>query len=165
MYMYLEMSLLTCFLCNIFYAVEMKFGRAPHGLEILRQAVGFENRTGPSEFVKAPLGRPYTGENWHVGHLAQQIVLRKRVIMSNLSAFKRAICSLSRVAKYSPKICPHTRANCWAIWNACYFTQKIALVCGRPWATFWLGGCVKPLTSLEKTSTHFTLSVYSLYTK
>ena len=35
-------------------AVEMKFGRAPHGLEILRQAAGFENRTGPGGFVKAP---------------------------------------------------------------------------------------------------------------
>ena len=35
-------------------AVEMKFGRAPHGLEILRQAAGFENRTGPDGFVKAP---------------------------------------------------------------------------------------------------------------
>ena len=34
--------------------VEMKFGRAPHGLEILRQAAGFENRTGPGGFVKAP---------------------------------------------------------------------------------------------------------------
>ena len=35
-------------------AVEMKFGRAPHGLEILRQAAGYENRTGPGGFVKAP---------------------------------------------------------------------------------------------------------------
>ena len=35
-------------------AVEMKFGRVPHGLEILRQAAGFENRTGPGGFVKAP---------------------------------------------------------------------------------------------------------------
>ena len=37
-------------------AVEMKFGRVPHGLEILRQAAGFENRTWPGGFVKAPLG-------------------------------------------------------------------------------------------------------------
>ena len=36
-------------------AVEMKFGRVPHGIEILRQAAGFENRTGPVGFVKAPL--------------------------------------------------------------------------------------------------------------
>ena len=36
-------------------AVEMKFGRAPHGLEILRQAAGFGNRTGPGVFMKAPL--------------------------------------------------------------------------------------------------------------
>ena len=36
-------------------AVEMKFGWVPHGLEILRQAAGFENRTGPGGFVKAPL--------------------------------------------------------------------------------------------------------------
>ena len=35
-------------------AVDMKFGRTPHGLEILRQAAGFENRTGPGVFVKAP---------------------------------------------------------------------------------------------------------------
>ena len=39
-------------------AVEMKFGRAPHGLEILRQAAGFENRAGPGGFVKAPLHIP-----------------------------------------------------------------------------------------------------------
>ena len=38
-------------------AVEMKFGRVPHGLEILRQAAGFENRTGPGGFVKAPIDR------------------------------------------------------------------------------------------------------------
>ena len=36
-------------------AVEMKFGRVPHGFKILRQAAGFENRTGPGGFVKAPL--------------------------------------------------------------------------------------------------------------
>ena len=35
--------------------VEIKFGRVPHGLKILRQAAGFENRTGPGGFVKAPL--------------------------------------------------------------------------------------------------------------
>ena len=33
-------------------AVEMKFRRAPHGLEILRQVAGFENRTGPGGFMK-----------------------------------------------------------------------------------------------------------------
>ena len=33
----------------------MKFGRVPHGLEIIRQAAVFENRTGYRGFVKALL--------------------------------------------------------------------------------------------------------------
>ena len=36
-------------------AAKIKFGRVPHGLEILQQAAGFENRTGPGGFVKALL--------------------------------------------------------------------------------------------------------------
>ena len=36
-------------------AIEMKFGRVPHGLENPRQAAGFKNRTGLGWFVKAPL--------------------------------------------------------------------------------------------------------------
>ena len=38
-------------------AVEMKFERVPHGLEILRQAAGVENCMRPSGFVKATIRR------------------------------------------------------------------------------------------------------------